>query len=178
MDVVLISFCLQLVRRRAFPEHAISYTGRVAYRAVFPMSLVEPIYDLPRKTIFWHGQDGRWIYTTPLGDGLFEITASTLEPKELGEVVSWGQPAEVEALRKHFTVSLLPCIKHEALKYAHFMHVIARQEFHPVVRAIIDAVPPQTLGQFATFSGPQLESIVRYGSIALLGDASHRECVP
>ncbi|RDX47586.1 salicylate hydroxylase [Lentinus brumalis] len=138
-----------LVRRRAFPEHAISYTGRVAYRAVFPMSLVEPIPDLPRKTIFWHGQDGRWIYTTPLGDGLFEITASTLEPKELGEAVSWGQPAEVEALRKHFT------------------------EFHPVVGAIIDAVPPQTLGQFAAFSGPQLESIVRYGSVALLGDASH-----
>ena len=45
-----------------------------------------------------------------------------------------------------------------------------------MVRAIVDAVPPDTLGQYATFSGPQLESIVRYGSVALLGDASHREC--
>lgn len=96
----------QAVRRWAFPEHTISYTGRVAYRTVFPISLVESIPDFPHKTIFWHGHDGRWIYTSPLGDGLFEITASTLEPKELGEVVSWGQPAEVQALRKHFTVSI------------------------------------------------------------------------
>ncbi|RPD77167.1 putative monooxygenase [Lentinus tigrinus ALCF2SS1-7] len=137
------------VRRWAFPEHTINYTGRIAYRTVFPISLVESIPDFPHKTIFWHGEDGRWIYTSPLGDGLFEITASTLEPKELGEAVSWGQPAEVQALRKHFT------------------------EFHPVVRAIIEAVPPETLGQYATFSGPQLESIVRHGSVALLGDASH-----
>ncbi|KAI0712773.1 hypothetical protein C8T65DRAFT_646857 [Cerioporus squamosus] len=145
-----------VVRRWAFPEHTISYTGRIAYRTVFPISLVESIPGFPRKTIFWHGKDGRWIYTSPLGDGLFEITASTLEPKELGEAVSWGQPAEIQA----------------------FVHTYALQEFHPVVRAIIDAVPPDTLGQYATFSGPQLESITRYGSVALLGDASHRECCP
>ncbi|BGP36294.1 hypothetical protein JCM10449v2_000192 [Rhodotorula kratochvilovae] len=141
-----------VIRRIAFSDHAITYTGKVSYRAIFPINLVSSIPLATDRTIFWHGERDRvqnWFYSSPLGGGLFEVTAMTAEPSELGTKVSWGQPATVDALRNHF------------------------EEYHPTVRAIIDAIPPASLGQYASFSGPQLTTIVDGGRIALLGDASH-----
>ncbi|RDX44098.1 salicylate hydroxylase [Lentinus brumalis] len=137
-----------VVRRAAFPSHTIAYSGRVGYRSIFPISLVESIPDIPLKTLFWLGPDTS-LYTTPIGDGLFEVSGRGPEPKEVGEAVSWGQPADKETMKRHFT------------------------EYHPVARAIVDAIPPETIKQFAFFGGPQLETVIKHGSVALLGDASH-----
>ncbi|TFK87874.1 salicylate hydroxylase [Polyporus arcularius HHB13444] len=137
-----------VVRRAAFPSHTIAYSGRVGYRSIFPISLVEGIPDIPLKTLFWLGPDTS-LYTTPIGDGLFEVSGRGPEPKEVGEAVSWGQPADKETMKRHFT------------------------EYHPVARAIVDAIPPETIKQFAFFGGPQLETVIKHGSVALLGDASH-----
>ncbi|RPD60746.1 salicylate hydroxylase, partial [Lentinus tigrinus ALCF2SS1-6] len=137
-----------VVRHAAFPSHTIAYSGRVGYRSIFPISLVKSIPGIPLETLFWLGPDTS-LYTTPIGDGLFEVSGRGPEPKEVGEAVSWGQPADKETMRRHFV------------------------EYHPVARAIVDAIPPETIKQFAFFGGPQLETVVKHGSIALLGDASH-----
>ncbi len=158
------------MRRAAFPSHTIAYSGRVGYRSIFPISLVESIPDIPLKTLFWLGPDTS-LYTTPIGDGLFEVSGRGPEPKEVGEAVSWGQPADKETMKRHFTVrggSSLCLGEHADLTGWD------TKEYHPVARAIVDAIPPETIKQFAFFGGPQLETVIKHGSVALLGDASHR----
>ncbi|GAA6041613.1 hypothetical protein JCM8097_007768 [Rhodosporidiobolus ruineniae] len=137
-----------VVRGHAYPSHTISYAGKIGYRTIFPISHLEHIPDLPLKTLFWHGPETS-LFTTPIGDGLFEVSGRGPEPRELGEAVSWGQPAKKEAMKKHFT------------------------EYHETARAIIDAIPEERLNQYAFFGGPQLKTVIHGGNIALLGDASH-----
>jgi hypothetical protein len=48
------------------------------------------------------------------------------------------------------------------------------QEYNETARAIIDAIPVESLNQFAFFGGPGLDKVVFNGNVALLGDASHR----
>ncbi len=47
------------------------------------------------------------------------------------------------------------------------------QEFAPIVRAI--AALPKEIKQYALFAGPRLDKVTAHGSVALVGDASHRE---
>ena len=75
----------------------------MGYRSIFPISLVKSIPNIPLKTLFWLGPDTS-LYTTPIGDGLFEVSGRGPEPKKVGEAVSWGQPADKETMRRHFTV--------------------------------------------------------------------------
>lgn len=105
-----LTFFPQVVRAHAVPSHRISYSGKLGYRTIFPISLLDHIPNLPRVTRFWHGPDTS-LFTTPIGDGLFEVSGRGPEPKELGEAVSWGQAAGKEgkeAMKKHFVVRPFP----------------------------------------------------------------------
>ncbi|GAA5899113.1 hypothetical protein JCM6882_004620 [Rhodosporidiobolus microsporus] len=135
-----------VVRNAVFPNHTITYSGKIGYRTIFPISHLAHIPDLPRKTLFWHGPDTS-LFTTPIGDGLFEVSGRGPELEEL--VTKWGRPATKEAMMRHFV------------------------NYHETARAIIDAIPPETLNQYAFFGGPQLKTVIANGNIALLGDASH-----
>jgi salicylate hydroxylase len=95
----------QVVREAVFPNHTITYSGKIGYRTIFPISHLAHIPDLPRKTLFWHGPDTS-LFTTPIGDGLFEVSGRGPEPEEL--VTKWGRPATKEAMMRHFVVRCWP----------------------------------------------------------------------
>ncbi|KAF8854899.1 hypothetical protein BDZ45DRAFT_706354 [Acephala macrosclerotiorum] len=88
------------------------------------------------------------LYTCPLGDGKFEITTMTPELTSEKEKVSWGQDATIEENLRHF------------------------EDFAPVAKAVLKL--PKELKQYALFAGPRLGSVIAHGSVALVGDASHR----
>ncbi|WVQ82944.1 hypothetical protein IAT38_005080 [Cryptococcus sp. DSM 104549] len=135
-----------VVRGYTFPNHKLSYTGKVAYRTLIPQSKVAHIKDIPRASTFWHTVKTH-VYTDFLDGGLFEIATRALETEENGEKVSWGQTVSKDKVVHHY------------------------DGYCETIRQVI-AAPDEWL-EFAIFGGPRLESVIHNGRIALLGDASH-----
>ncbi|KAI1374391.1 FAD/NAD(P)-binding domain-containing protein [Hypoxylon crocopeplum] len=137
-----------VVRRFAFPEHRITYTGATAYRTVVKLDEAMKINGIVRAATFWHGTDGKWIYTCPLPDNEFEITAKVKDPSGGGERVSWGQDASVDRFVRSYDEFALP------------------------LRQLLQLVT--YVQRFDFFAGSRLASAIDgSGSIALVGDASH-----
>ncbi|WWC90250.1 uncharacterized protein L201_005183 [Kwoniella dendrophila CBS 6074] len=134
------------VRQYAFPDHKLSYTGKVAYRTLIPQSAVAHIPGIPQSSAFWHTKDTH-VYTDPLDNGLFEIATRAIEPEEQVKKVSWGQKVNKSQVIPHY------------------------EGYCETIRQVI-AAPDEWL-EFAMFGGPRLESVISNGNIALLGDASH-----
>ncbi|EIW53855.1 FAD/NAD-P-binding domain-containing protein [Trametes versicolor FP-101664 SS1] len=136
-----------VVRQYAFPEHKLTYTGRVAYRVLIHQEQVAHLLpDLPHASCFWHTRDTH-IYTNVLDNGLFEIATRAVESEEHGNKVSWGQTVPREQVVPHY------------------------QSYCPLLRKVIDA--PDEWLEFAMFGGPRLASVTHNGRIVLIGDASH-----
>ncbi|EXJ93162.1 hypothetical protein A1O3_01719 [Capronia epimyces CBS 606.96] len=135
-----------VARAFAFPQHRISYTARKVYRSLVTYDEMATIPNVPDAVTFWHGPTS-WLYTCPLGDNTYEITAMVTEHDERESQVSWGQEASFDQVTPHF------------------------QDFAQIVKDII--VLPKTVQQYALFAGPQLSTVVARDSIALVGDASH-----
>ncbi|KAK4685492.1 microfibrillar-associated protein 1, partial [Tremellales sp. Uapishka_1] len=136
----------QVVRQHAFPEHRLSYTGKVAYRTLIPASKVAHIPDLPQASCFWHTPTTH-VYTCFLDNGLFEIATRAIESEEHGAKVSWGQVAQKEQVVGHYS------------------------GYCDAIKAVIDA--PDSWLEFAIFGGDRLDTVVHGDRTALLGDASH-----
>ncbi|RSL39574.1 hypothetical protein CEP53_013956 [Fusarium sp. AF-6] len=135
-----------VVRQFAFPSHGIAYTGATSYRTVIRKSDALAINGVPNAVTFWHGTDGKWIYTCPLGGDDFEITAKISEADFKGRS-SWGKEASVHHFVDSFT------------------------EFVQPVQQLLGQVT--FVQQFDFFAGPKLETVVSQNSVALIGDASH-----
>ncbi|WVF67004.1 hypothetical protein IAT40_001747 [Kwoniella sp. CBS 6097] len=135
-----------VVRQHSFPDHKLSYTGKVAYRTLIPQTAVGHIPDLPKASTFWHTKDIH-VYTDFLDNGLFEIATRAFESDEEGNKVSWGHKVGRDKVVHHY------------------------QGYCDAIRQVI-ATPDEWL-EFAMFGGPRLESVISNGRIALLGDASH-----
>ncbi|TVY51379.1 Salicylate hydroxylase [Lachnellula cervina] len=136
-----------VVRNFAFPDHRVGYTGKTSYRTIVSTEEIAKVNGVPDAVTFWHGPSS-WLYTCPLGNGQFEVTTMTSEPDLQYEKVSWGQDATVEENAKHF------------------------KDFSPIVRAVV--ATPKEVKKYALFAGPRLDNVIARGSIALVGDASHR----
>lgn len=154
----------QVVRQHAFPDHKLTYTGKVAFRVLIPQSAVAHIPGISelRGAAFWHTKKTH-VYTNPLDNGLFEIATRAIVDDEEGNKVSWGQVVPREHVVGHYSVCCAP-------------RVIASrslQDYAEILRKIVEV--PDTWLEFAMFGGPRLESVIRNGRIALIGDASHRE---
>ncbi|OJT14496.1 2-heptyl-3-hydroxy-4(1H)-quinolone synthase [Trametes pubescens] len=136
-----------VVRQHAFPEHKLTYTGKVAYRVLIPQEQVAHLLpDLPHASCFWHTRDTH-IYTNVLDNGLFEIATRAVESEEHCNKVSWGQTVPREQVVPHY------------------------QNYCPLLRKVIAA--PDSWLEFAMFGGPRLDSVTHHGHIVLIGDASH-----
>ncbi|KAL2828474.1 hypothetical protein BDW59DRAFT_178843 [Aspergillus cavernicola] len=133
------------VRRFAFPEHRIAYTGRTAYRGLVPADKLLSIPGFPDAVTFWHGPRD-WVYTCNLKHGVYEITCNADVPAN-GDQVSWGEEADLGEFREPW------------------------RDFGPLVQSVIGHVTE--IQRFALFAGPRLESVVARGSVALIGDAAH-----
>lgn len=137
-----------VVRKHIYPDHELRYTGKIAYRVLIPQEKVAHIEGIPPCATFWHTPTTH-VYTNYLPGGLFEIATRALEGEEFGSKVQYGQVAIREQVVPHY------------------------KDYSPVIRQIIEV--PDSWLSFAIFGGPRVERVVHDGSIALIGDASHRK---
>ena len=121
------------------------WKGRIAYRAVFPATLVAR--DLGPSRTKWWGTDRHIViyYTTAARDEVYFVT-SVPEPVEWLTRESWSAKGDVRELRA------------------------AYEGFHADVRAVLDACPD--CHKWAIL---EREPLARWsdGRVALLGDACH-----
>lgn len=121
------------------------HKGRIAYRAVFSAKLLDR--DLGNSRTKWWGRDRHIVvyYTTRDKSELYFVT-SVPEPAEWLTKESWSATGDVRELRA------------------------AYQDFHPDVRATLDACPD--CHKWAIL---EREPLPRWsdGNVALLGDACH-----
>lgn len=135
-----------VVRELLFGPVAPIHRGRVAYRAVFPSALLGGLDLGPSRTKWW-GSDRHIViyYTTRKRDEVYFVT-SVPEPLEWLTPESWSATGDVQQLRD------------------------AYREFHPDVRAVLDACP--SCHKWAIL---EREPLPRWssGRVVLLGDACH-----
>lgn len=119
------------------------FTGRVAYRTVFPTALLNGMQVEP--CVKWWGPDRHIVsyFVNPRRDELYFVT-STPEPEFAVE--SWSAKGDLRTLRA------------------------AYDTFHPQVRAILEACPD--VHKWALVERDPLPRWVE-GNVALLGDACH-----
>jgi salicylate hydroxylase/6-hydroxynicotinate 3-monooxygenase len=132
-----------VVRETLLGQERPTFTGRVAYRTVFPASLLNGRHiDDQAK---WWGPDRHIViyYVNPRRDELYFVT-STPEPDFTTE--SWSMKGDLTMLRE------------------------AYREFHPQVRAVLDACPEAHKWALVV-----RDPLPRWGegNVVLLGDACH-----
>ena len=127
------------------PEHP-RFSGRVAYRAVFPTSLLHGS-DLGSSRTKWWGPDRHIViyYTTNTKSEVYFVT-SVPEPVEWMTPESWSAKGDVRELRAAYA------------------------GFHPEVRAVLDACPD--CHKWAILDRDPLPRWSQ-GRVVLLGDACH-----
>jgi 2-polyprenyl-6-methoxyphenol hydroxylase-like FAD-dependent oxidoreductase len=135
-----------MVREIIIGPDAPIHKGRIAYRAIYPAALLRGFDIGPSRTKWW-GPDRHIViyYTTAARDEVYFVT-SVPEPAEWLTPESWSAKGDVHELRQ------------------------AYKDFHPDVRAVLDACPD--CHKWAIL---EREPLPRWsdGRVALLGDACH-----
>jgi 2-polyprenyl-6-methoxyphenol hydroxylase-like FAD-dependent oxidoreductase len=127
------------------PEKPI-HRGRVAYRAVFPASLMNGKDIGPSRTKWWGTDRHIVIYYTRADRSEIYFVTSVPEPAEWMTRESWSAKGDVKDLRR------------------------AYEGFHPDVRAVLDACPD--CHKWAILEREPLPEWSK-GRVVLLGDACH-----
>ncbi|WP_431280895.1 FAD-dependent monooxygenase [Humitalea sp. 24SJ18S-53] len=135
-----------VVRERMLGKEAPRFTGRVAYRTVFPAALLGP-QRLNNSRTKWWGQDRHLVmyYITAARDEVYFVTSQPEDPSWMTPE-SWSARGDVGALRESFS------------------------NFHPEVRHVLAACPQ--VWKWALLARDPLPRWVE-GRVALLGDACH-----
>ncbi|KAM0227398.1 hypothetical protein ACHAPO_011584 [Fusarium lateritium] len=136
----------KVVRKFAYPDHSVHYTGLTAYRAVVKVSDVERITGMSRSSAFWYGTEGKWIYTAPLNNEDWEVTCRIAEADD-GNRSTWGKEVSVAKFIENF------------------------EEYCEPIQKLLSLITQ--IKRFDYFGGTRLPSVVSHQSIALIGDASH-----
>jgi len=135
-----------VVRSSLFTQSAANFTGRVAYRAVYPTQLVQASGRAPKtmSSTKWWGPDRHLvIYYISAGKEIY-FTTSVPDPDWTTE--SWSAKGSLEDLASAFA------------------------GFHPEVGAVIKACP--SVNKWAIYDRDPLEKWYN-GNAVLLGDACH-----
>ncbi|MEW6642067.1 MAG: FAD-dependent monooxygenase [Pseudomonadota bacterium] len=131
------------VKERLFGRDEPNFTGRIAYRTVFPAALLNG-YQIDDCTKWW-GPDRHIViyYVKPDRSEVYFVTS---QPEPGFTVESWSATGDVRELRKAF------------------------EGFHPQVRAVLEACP--SVHKWALVDRDPLPRWSD-GNITLLGDACH-----
>ena len=132
-----------VVRAALFDDDAPHFTGRIAYRTVYPARLLDG-FDVGNCTKWW-GED-RHIVVYPVKPDRSEIYFVTSQPEPGFEIESWSATGDTKVLRDAFS------------------------GFHPDVQKIVAAAPD--VHKRPLVDREPLERWVD-GNVALLGDACH-----
>ncbi|KAJ5715554.1 Monooxygenase FAD-binding [Penicillium malachiteum] len=82
--------------------------GRLIYRTVVSKIEALKISGIPSAPVFWKSTSGLYVYTCPLGDDNFEVTARIRRPKPDQDAVSWGRPFDLNDLLLEFDDFCVP----------------------------------------------------------------------
>lgn len=132
-----------VVKNQLFGDDEPNFTGRIAYRTVFPAERLKGV-DVLNCTKWW-GED-RHVVIYPVKPDRSEIYFVTSQPEPGFKLESWSATGDVKVLREAF------------------------EAFHPEARAVIDAAPD--VHKRPLVDRDPLARWVD-GKVALLGDASH-----
>lgn len=124
------------------------YTGQCVYRTIISKADVKKIDGIPWAPVFWKNVSGLYVFTCPLGDDDFEVTARIRRSRNDKDPASWGQPFDLHTLLHEF------------------------DDFCPPVRQALRLAARGKTQEFALFPLPPLECPV-YHNIAFVGDACH-----
>jgi 6-hydroxynicotinate 3-monooxygenase len=132
-----------MVRRELFGEDTANFTGRIAYRTVFPADLLGG-YELDECTKWW-GEDRHIViyYVRPDRSEVYFVTS---QPEPGFTVESWSAKGDMDDLRAAF------------------------EGFHPQVQHVLKACPD--VHKWALVDRDPLPEWSR-GHVTLLGDACH-----
>jgi salicylate hydroxylase/6-hydroxynicotinate 3-monooxygenase len=135
-----------LVRDYASGTEQPRFSGRIAYRTTFPVSLLKNV-DIGQSRTKWWGPNRHIViyYTTSACDEVYFVT-STPEKADWITRESWSTKGDLGELREAF------------------------KDFHPDVRAVLAAAPE--VHKWGIFERDPLDTWTR-GRITLLGDACH-----
>ncbi|KAF3011318.1 hypothetical protein E8E14_003542 [Neopestalotiopsis sp. 37M] len=137
-----------IVRTLAFPDVLPRYNGQCVYRTIVSQTDVKKIEGIPWAPVFWKNVSGLYVFTCPLGDDDFEVTARIRRCRADKDPVSWGQPFNLHTLLHEF------------------------DDFCQPVREILRLAARGNTQEFALCPLPPLECPI-YGNIAFVGDACH-----
>lgn len=132
-----------VVKAALFGDDEPNFTGRIAYRTVYPIGRLKGV-DVLNCTKWW-GED-RHVVIYPVKPDRSEIYFVTSQPEPGFEIESWSATGDVKVLRAAF------------------------EGFHPEARAVIEAAPE--VHKRPLVDRDPLERWVD-GRVALLGDACH-----
>ena len=132
-----------VVRTALFGEEEPHFTGRIAYRTVYPAARLNG-FDMGDCTKWW-GED-RHIVMYPVKPDRSEVYFVTSQPEPGFNLESWSATGDVKVLREAF------------------------EAFHPEARAVINAAP--SVHKRPLVDRDPLDRWVD-GKVALLGDACH-----
>lgn len=132
-----------VVKTALFGEDEPNFTGRIAYRTVFPAERLKGV-DVQNCTKWW-GED-RHVVIYPVKPDRSEIYFVTSQPEPGFNLESWSATGDVKVLREAF------------------------EAFHPEARAVIEAAPD--VHKRPLVDRDPLARWID-GRVALLGDASH-----
>ncbi len=132
-----------VVKAALFGQDELNFTGRIAYRTVYPIERLKNV-DVLNCTKWW-GED-RHVVIYPVKPDRSEIYFVTSQPEPGFEIESWSATGDVKVLREAF------------------------EGFHPEARAVINAAPE--VHKRPLVDRDPLERWVD-GKVALLGDACH-----
>jgi 6-hydroxynicotinate 3-monooxygenase len=132
-----------VVKTQLFGNDEPNFTGRIAYRTVFPAERLKGVEVL--NCTKWWGED-RHVVIYPVKPDRSEIYFVTSQPEPGFKLESWSATGDVKVLREAF------------------------EAFHPEARAVIEAAPD--VHKRPLVDRDPLHRWVD-GKVALLGDASH-----
>jgi len=132
-----------VVKAALFGDDEPNFTGRIAYRTVYPIERLKDV-DVLNCTKWW-GED-RHVVIYPVKPDRSEIYFVTSQPEPGFELESWSATGDVKVLREAF------------------------EAFHPEARAVINAAPE--VHKRPLVDRDPLERWVDR-KVALLGDACH-----
>jgi salicylate hydroxylase len=143
---------IQLIRQTQFPNSTLSYSGQCVYRTIVSRAKAACIEGIPNAPVFWKSVSGLYVYTCPLGNDDFEVTARIRRHKTQEDQVSWGKRCSLRDLLPEF------------------------DDFCQPVREILGLAADEETQEYVLLSGPPLSSMTDCGNIAFVGDAAHAFC--
>ncbi|EAZ62777.1 Salicylate hydroxylase (Salicylate 1-monooxygenase) [Scheffersomyces stipitis CBS 6054] len=146
--VVVADGIYSRIRRQFYPDGKIKYKGLVAYRSVFPASLVSHL-EVKEDTSVWV-KDGTVIFLSRLGLDQYGIVAILSEPESTASQLSWDK--STGNWGKHRLVE-------------HFA------EWDPYINDVIKSIPE--IRAYPLEQAPWLSNLVIEDKIVFIGDAGH-----